>query len=194
MIKLLLVDDHTAVRAGLVALLRSEPGLVAVGASGSVSGALAAVRGHDPDVVVLDYHLPDGDGLSLCRTLKRLEPAPAVVVYSAYAGSRLALASVVAGADCLVEKGAPADELFEAIREVARGRRLQSATDREQVTLAAEALDADDVPILGMLMERMPHAEIAEALRVGPADVERRIDTMVHRLRPPTDPPLRATG
>jgi DNA-binding NarL/FixJ family response regulator len=194
MIRVLLVDDHTAVRAGLLALIRSEPGLKPIGCCGSSSEALAASHRGGPDVVVLDYHLRDGDGLSLCRMLKRLEPAPAVVVYSAFASGRLALASIVAGADCLLEKGAPADELFEAIRVVASGRHVLSATDREQLSAAAEALDADDVPILGMLMERVPAADIAAVLRVSAADVEQRIDTMVRRLRPPAEGSLQAAG
>ena len=191
-IKLLLVDDHMAVRAGLNVLLRAEPGLIGVGAFGGAPEALDAARREQPDVVLVDYHLPDGDGLSLCRSLKRLQPPPAVLVYSAFASGRLALAALVAGADGVLEKGASADELFDAIRNVAAGRPLSFFAAQEQFAVGAAALAAEDLPILGMRAERIPVVEIASTLRVSPADVEARIDTMVQRLRPPIEPRIAA--
>ena len=188
MIKVLLVDDHTAVRAGLGALLRLEPGFVSTGAAGSAAEAVEAARRARPDVVIADYHLMDGDGLSLCRTLKHMDPAPAVLVYSAFASGRLALAALVAGSDGLLEKGASADELFDAIRTVAGGRPLPFTAAQEQFAVGAVALEPEDLPILGMRAERTPVAEIAATLRVPLTEVEARIDAMVRRLRPPIEP------
>src|SRR5918999_948512 len=94
MIRVLVVDDHPAVRAGLVAMLRSEPGLVPVGAVGS-----AELARDGTDVLLVDYDLPDSDGLTLCWDAKCREDPPAVLVYSAFARPRLTIAATLAGAD-----------------------------------------------------------------------------------------------
>ena len=85
MIRVLVVDDHPVLRAGLEAVLRTEPGFVCVGTAGDGHELLAALRHTRPDVVLLDWRLGDEDGLALCRTL-RAEPAPPeVVLYTATA-------------------------------------------------------------------------------------------------------------
>ena len=85
MIRVFVVDDHPVLRAGLEAVLRTEPGFVCVGTAGDGHELLAALRHTRPDVVLLDWRLGDEDGLSLCRTL-RAEPAPPeVVLYTATA-------------------------------------------------------------------------------------------------------------
>jgi DNA-binding NarL/FixJ family response regulator len=76
MIRVLVVDDHPVLRAGLEAVLRAEPGFVPVGAAADGHEALRLVRRTRPDVVVVDRRLGDEDGLALCRAL-RAEPAPA---------------------------------------------------------------------------------------------------------------------
>jgi len=70
-IRVAIADDHHAVRLGLHAAIRSEPGLVPVGAASDGRGLAPLLRTTDPDVVLLDYHLPDTDGLTLCRFLGR---------------------------------------------------------------------------------------------------------------------------
>ncbi|MEJ7717391.1 MAG: response regulator [Thermoleophilaceae bacterium] len=74
MIRVLLVDDHPALRAGLGTVLRLEPGLIPVGAAADAEAALEEARRRDPNVVLVDYHLPGDDGLMLCRRLKELDP------------------------------------------------------------------------------------------------------------------------
>jgi DNA-binding NarL/FixJ family response regulator len=82
-IRLLLVDDHPAMRTGLGAVLAAEPGMVVLGAVASADELTPALNRTKPDVVLLDYHLPSSDGLVLCRILKRSAPAPGVLLYSA---------------------------------------------------------------------------------------------------------------
>jgi DNA-binding NarL/FixJ family response regulator len=183
MIRVLLVDDHPAMRAGLTAVLRSEPGIVPLAAASSADDLPAALARTKPDVVVLDYHLPGTDGLSLCRALKRTVPAPAVLIYSAYADAALVVPALLAGADGLLHKGAPAPELFDAIRSVARGDRVLPPVGREHLDAANAALDPEDLPILGMTLDGTPAAEIAQTLRLEPAALSARVDAMVARLR-----------
>ena len=76
------------------------------------------------DVVIVDYDLARGDGLAVCQRLKQRSPSPRVVVYSAYAGSALAVAARAAGADGLVGKSDPVADLLASVRRVAQGDTL----------------------------------------------------------------------
>jgi DNA-binding NarL/FixJ family response regulator len=182
-IRILLVDDHPAVQAGLTAVLRAEPGLVPLGTAGSVADLWPQLHSTKPDVVVLDYHLPGTDGLSLTRQIKRTMPAPAVLLYSAYADTSLVIPARLAGADGIVHKGAPANELFEAIRAVAGGGRVLPPVSRELLTAASNRLDPEDLPVLGMTLDDTPPPEIARVLGLEPSALAARIDRMVSRLK-----------
>jgi DNA-binding NarL/FixJ family response regulator len=191
MIRILLVDDHPALRAGLTAVLRAEPGLVPLDAASSVADLWPALHRTKPDVVVLDYHLPGEDGLVVCRQVKRTVPAPAVLLYSAYADAALTIPAVLAGTDGIVNKGAPANELFDAIRRVARGERVLPPISRELLDAAGGKLATEDLPILGMALEGTPHGEIAQVLGVEPADVSYRLDRMIAALKVEVPAPAR---
>jgi DNA-binding NarL/FixJ family response regulator len=122
MIRVLLVDDHPMVRAGLEAILRLEPGLVPVGTAEDGRELIAKVRRARPDVVVMDLRLPgDEDGLALCRALRREPAPPAVLLYCADTGEWLTRAAGEAGAAGVVDKTADPRELLDAIRIAARG-------------------------------------------------------------------------
>ncbi|HEV2752298.1 MAG TPA: response regulator transcription factor [Solirubrobacteraceae bacterium] len=183
MIRLVIVDDHPALRAGLSAVLRAEPGLVPLGVASDAAELEPLLARTRPDLVLLDYHLPGEDGLRVCRRLKRTVPAPAVLLYSAYADGSLAIPAVLAGADGLVHKGAPAQELYEAIRCVARGDKVLPPVGAEHRQQAASALDEQDMPILGMLLEGTPPAEAASTLRLDGRGFSERVDRMIDRLR-----------
>jgi len=189
MIRNLLVDDHPAVRAGLTAVLRAEPGFVPLGAAGSVADLWPQLHGTRPDVVVLDYHLPRTDGLSLTRQIRRTVPAPAVLLYSAYADASLVIPARLAGAHGIVHKGAPANELFDAIRTVARGERVLPPVSRELLNAASARLDPEDLPVLGMALDDTPPRDMAQVLGIEPSALAARIDRMVSRLK--VDVPVR---
>jgi DNA-binding NarL/FixJ family response regulator len=182
MIRLLVVDDHAAVRAGLIGLLRREPGLVPLGAVGSVEEALREARSVEPRVALIDYQLPDGDGLTLCRELKLLPKPPRVVLYSAFARPALAVAATLAGADGLVDKGVEVDDLFDAIRAVGRGEQALPSLEPEMVARCTARLDPDDVSIFGMLMSGTSRADVASVLSTGEQEVEDRLRGMLGDL------------
>lgn len=183
MIRILIVDDHPAMRAGLTAVLRAEPGLVSLAAATSMDDTPAALNRTKPDVVVVDYHLPVGDGLLVCRMVKRHIPTPAVLLYSAYADASLSIPAILAGVDGIVNKAAPANELYDAIRRVARGERLLPPITRELLDAAGAALDPADLPILGMSLDDTPVADMASALGLDFAELSRRLDRMISRLK-----------
>jgi DNA-binding NarL/FixJ family response regulator len=183
MIRVLIVDDHLALRAGLSAVLTAEPGIVPLATASSHEELWPALHRTKPDLVLLDYHLPGEDGLAICRHIKRTMPPPRVLLYSAYADAALAIPAVLAGADGVVHKGAPALELYEAIRLVARGEPVRPPLSRELLTDASARLHPDDLPVLGMALDDTPHAEIAAALRLEPRELDARIDRMLAALR-----------
>jgi DNA-binding NarL/FixJ family response regulator len=182
-IRVAIADDHHAVRLGLHAAIRSEPGLVPVGAAADGGSLAPLLRTTDPDVVLLDYHLPDADGLTLCRGIKADPPAPAVIRYSGFADDAMTVPALVAGADGIVNKGGPTRELFEAIRIVARGGKVLPPISEPLLRAAGEALDAEDLPVLAMLVDGAAPADIAAALRIVGAELRERIARMLGRLK-----------
>jgi DNA-binding NarL/FixJ family response regulator len=183
MIRLLIVDDHPAMRAGLTAVLRAEPGIIPLATASSELDLDATLDRTRPDVVLLDYHLPGSDGLKLCRRLKRTAPPPAVLLYSAYADSSMVVPAILAGADGLLNKSAPAPELYDALRAVARGDRVLPPVPRALLESAGGRVDPGDLPILAMMVDGTPLDEVADTLRVSTREVARRVDGMIERLR-----------
>jgi DNA-binding NarL/FixJ family response regulator len=120
MIRVLVVDDHPVVRAGLEAVLRAEPGIVPIGAAVGPKDALALVRRAQPDVVLLDARLGPHDGLDVCRRLLAEPSPPAVLVISANVDGELDAAARAAGARGAVDKATDLHALFDAIRLAAR--------------------------------------------------------------------------
>jgi DNA-binding NarL/FixJ family response regulator len=182
-IRLLIVDDHPAMRAGLTAVLRAEPGIVPLATASSAEDLEPAMHRTRPDVVLLDYHLPGSDGLRLCRRIKQELPPPAVLLYSAYADASLVIPAILAGADGILNKSAPANELYDALRAVGRGDRVLPPVPHELLTGASQVLDAEDLPILSMVLDGTPVGEVAETLRVHPRTILARLDAMIDRLR-----------
>ncbi len=185
MISVLVVDDHPAVRTGLVGLLAAEPGFEAVGAADGHESALAEARRCRPDVALVDYHLPPRDGLELSLALKVGPDPPRVVIYSAFADEGLTPAAAVALADGLVDKNAQVGELFDALRRVVGGERALRAPRPELMRIAASRLDAEDLPILGMLMEGTPVEDVRAVLAIPEDRVVERLAAVAGRLRTP---------
>ncbi len=183
MTRVVVIDPQPAVRAGLAMLLRTEPGLVPVGSAVGARDGLELVSRQRPDVVVLDPQLLDADGLGTCRRIRVLDPAPRVVLYSAGGEPSLPVTARVAGADGLVDKAAPAEELFEAIRLVARGQTALPPLDREQLDAAAHRVDSEDLALLAMLMDRTEPSDVAATLRLDRRKVARRVERLLGRLR-----------
>ncbi len=183
MTRVVVIDPQPAFRAGLATLLRTEPGLVPVGSAVGARDGLELVSVQHPDVVILDPHLLDADGLGTCRRIRALDPAPRVVLYSAGGDPSLPVTARVAGADGLVDKAAPAAELFEAIRMVARGASALPPLDREQLDRAAHRVDSEDLALLAMLVDRTEPADVAATLRMDKRKLSGRIERVLGRLR-----------
>ena len=183
MIRMLMVDDHPALRAGLNAVLQAAPGFVPVDAVEGEHDLWPALRRSRPDVILLDYHLEGRDGLALCRQVKRTTLPPAVLVYSAYADMPLSVAAALAGADGLVNKGIRARELFDAIRTVAAGRRLLPQPSTELMEAIAARVDPGDLAIIRLVLEGEEPAAVAGALQLDADELSARIDGLIARFK-----------
>src|SRR4051794_8753258 len=143
--RIAIVDSQPAVRAGLTMLLRTEPGLVPVGAATGAHDGFELVARLRPAVVLLEHQLLEGDGLSLCRRLKALPQPPRVILYTAPPEGVLVLLARVACADGIVDRAADPQPLFEAIRIVARGGFALPPLEPEQLDHAAHLIDPEDL-------------------------------------------------
>ena len=188
MTRVAIVDPQPAVRAGLSSLLRAEPGLVPVGTAGTAESAAEMVARTTPHLVLLEPLLGTGDGLQLIRRITTrggvAARRPRVVAYTDGGDPALEVALRVAGADGLVDKQAPPEELFEALRAVARGRTVLPPVTPAQLRAAAARVESDDLALLAMLVDRTPTADVAETLRLDRRRMSRRIERLLGRLRP----------
>jgi DNA-binding NarL/FixJ family response regulator len=184
LIRVMIVDDHPAMRAGLETVLEGEPDLVSVGAAAGVFDAQPMYAEARPDVVMLDFHLPGQSSLGLTMYLKRQVLAPHVLLYSAHAGRPLELAAALAGADGVVSKGADARELFQAVRRIAAGEEVAGASTDELMRAAAELLPEEDMPLVAMRLHGEPLAEIAKVQQTDPKALTRHFERLLSRLEP----------
>jgi DNA-binding NarL/FixJ family response regulator len=122
MIRVLVVDDHPVLRAGLEAVLRAEPGFVCVGVAADGAEMQRILPRTAPDVVVLDRRLGDEDGLALCEAVRSRRGAPEVVIYTADDSPDMDRRARAAGACGAVAKERDIGELFDALRLAVRRR------------------------------------------------------------------------
>lgn len=183
MIRVAVIDDHPTLCAGVAAVLRTEAGLSVVGTASSGAQTQSVLSRCHPAVVLLDHHLPDEDGLSVCHRTNASAPAPAVVMFSAFTTPSLAVAALVAGADGLLDKAASAHTLCEAVRAAARGRRRPWEISAEEAERAAASVDPVDAPLLRTLLEGATPREVMDVHGLGGADYDLRSTRVLAALR-----------
>jgi DNA-binding NarL/FixJ family response regulator len=181
-LRVLVVDDHPAVRAGVMRLLEEQPDLVVADAVGSAEAAMSLAEREPIDVAVVDYQLGSRSGLWLSRMLKRLVPPPRVVIYSAYCDGPLSAACVVAEADGLVSKGGPGDDLCNAVRAVADGGTRLASVPPRLAEAMRRRLEPEDQAVFGMLLAGLEKAEVAATLGMSRAGLDSRMWTMLQKL------------
>ncbi|WP_416954469.1 response regulator transcription factor [Nocardioides sp. T5] len=195
MIRVLLVDDHPVVLAGLSALVGADPGMEVAGAAGTVAAALDLADGlpgdQPPDVCVLDLHLPDGDGVALGLRLRERWPSTRLVILTMAREPVTVLRSLADGVDSYLLKDAPPEELLGAIRATAAGSVVLSAGASASVRVAASAvpdtdvlgrLDARDREILDLLARGLTTQQVSGRLFLAPKTIRNRVSEMLTKL------------
>ena len=122
--RVMLVDDHEVVRAGLRSLLTTQDDLEVVAEAGTAADAVLRARSYHPDVVVLDVRLPDRSGVEVCRDIRSEHPDMAVLILTSFSDDRALFDSIMAGAAGYVLKQIRGNELVDGIRRVGRGESL----------------------------------------------------------------------
>jgi DNA-binding NarL/FixJ family response regulator len=176
---IVLVDDHPAVRAGLRGLVEDEDGLRVAATAATAREGFEAIADTQPEVALVDLHLPDDDGLSLCLRTRSLPAPPRVIIYSAFADAGLAVRAVIAGAEGVLPKATAPRLLLDALLFGAK-----TQLDTRALRAIGERLDAADLPILGMLSHGVGPQEIAVTLGLEPEWLEARRWAMLARLTP----------
>ncbi|HTV87652.1 MAG TPA: response regulator transcription factor [Stellaceae bacterium] len=189
--KILIVDDHPIVRAGLHRLLGVEPQWeIAEAASGQE--AVAAFREESPQLVILDLNLPGISGLELLGRLRIANPKVPILVVSMYDNPVYVARVLDAGARGFVSKNAPPEQILEATRRVAAGRSYIDAETAQELALghhraspSLNDLSPRDLEILRLLADGGSLTEIARAIGVSYKTVANRCSQLKAKLATP---------
>ncbi len=167
-IRVLIVDDHAILRAGVREMLSSEDDLQVVGEAGSAEEALELLNsGQEVDVVVLDITLPGQSGIELLQQLRRDRPELAILVLSMHPERSFAVRLMRAGANGYVPKMIVPEELVKAVRAVGTGHRYITPVVAE--LLASEFASEEDGPVHNKLSERELQVFTRIARGISPA-------------------------
>jgi DNA-binding NarL/FixJ family response regulator len=183
-LRLLVVDDHPAVRVGLQRLLEDEPDFEVVAVCETAEGAIARAESESADVAIVDYHLGGRNGIWVSRALKRLSRPPRAIIFSAFANDHLAASCVVAEVDALLSKGSLGSDLCDTVRSVARGRRALPPVPRPMTDMLCRRLDDVEKQIFGMLLANVLRIDIEQILALSAGEFEARIAAMLKKLEP----------
>jgi DNA-binding NarL/FixJ family response regulator len=181
-LKVLVLDDHPAVRWGLVQLLANQHDFDVAAAVSTAEAAVSQAEDEELDVAIVDYQLGGRNGLWATRKLKALARPPRVVVFSAFASDHLAANCTVAGADALLSKGSLGDELCHAIRTVAGGRKLLPRVPAQMADVLRARLDEQERMIFGMVLAGVPDTDIGRALDLADGELATRRTAMLAKL------------
>jgi len=132
-IKVLLVDDHCVVRKGLKLFLAANERLEVCSEAATLKEAMVMVANYKPDVVLLDYKLPDGDGIIGCTNIKVQFPAIKIIILTAYTDDSVVIDSIRAGADAYLLKDIEGDKLIDTIISVYEGENVLSTSAIEDI-------------------------------------------------------------
>jgi two-component system response regulator NreC len=194
-IRVVVVDDHTLMRQGLVGLLDEDPDLVVVGQAGDASSALDIIEETRPDVVLMDVGLPGVSGLELTVRVKRILPDIRVLVLTMYEREDYLFEALQAGASGYVLKGADIQDLLTAVRTVARGEtyvyqsltgklvadylsRIEDGADRKDY----DGLSTREREVLALIAEGLTTSQIADRLYLSPHTVQTHRDHVMTKL------------
>jgi DNA-binding NarL/FixJ family response regulator len=197
-VRVLLVDDDALVRAGLRMILSSAEDLQIVGEVDDGVRAVAAVREHRPDVVLMDIRMPEMDGITATAALRRLDEPPQVIVLTTFQADDQVMSALRAGASGFLVKDTPPAEIVNAVRLVAAGEAMLSPSvtrtllahfgdstasgRRRSATARLAALSEREREVAVAVGSGASNAEVAAALYLSEATVKAYVSRLFTKL------------
>lgn len=189
-IRVVLVDDHEMFAEALGDILAREPDIAVVATASSVRQAREAVPAHKPDVVLMDFELPDGDGAAATEAVKKLRPETKVVMLTGFTDERVLIAALEAGCSGYITKSKAVEEVVAAVRAAYAGEALISADMlarllpklRPSSKRAGADLTRREVEVLELLAAGTPTRDIAERLVISPQTVRNHVQNILSKL------------
>ncbi|MDL1879293.1 response regulator transcription factor [Cytophagia bacterium CHB2] len=191
-IRILVADDHPVVRDGLVAILSTQPDFEVVGEAGAGPEAVERALQTRPDVMLLDLEMPGADGVEVLRQLQAAHLGVRVIVFTAFDTDERILGAVQAGAQGYLLKGAPRQELFQAVRVVHAGgsllqpviasKLLRQVSQPSRSAAAANELTPRELEVLHLLALGRLNKEIAAQLVISERTVKFHVSSIMSKL------------
>jgi two-component system, NarL family, response regulator DegU len=193
-IKLLICEDQTLMRQGLVTILGLEPGLTVVGEAADGAEAVAQVRALHPDIALMDVQMPGMDGIEATRLITAAYPDTRVIILTTFDYEEYVFEGVKAGAMGYMLKDSPAPDLIHTIRRVHAGERfIQPAvaskllfefaqSDRRGSGADYEPLSERETEIVRRLAQGMSNREVADDLALAEGTVKNYVSTILGKL------------
>lgn len=190
-IRILVVDDHPLLRDGLVAVLGTQPDFDVVGEAGSGADAVSMANELRPDVVMLDLEMPGMDGVEALELMRQDDPDARVIVFTAFNTDERIMTAVQAGAQGYILKGAPREQVFDAVRVVhAGGSLLQPVVASKLLRRVSAASDPDastpvtprELEVLGLLARGLQNKEIGQELGIAERTVKFHVGSILTKL------------
>jgi DNA-binding NarL/FixJ family response regulator len=192
-IRVLIVDDHASFRSGLRALLDTTGDFDVVGEASSGRAATTASARLQPDVILMDVTMPDGDGIEATRRIVEATPHVAIIVLTMDGGDEAVMGALAAGARGYILKGAQRAELFRAIHAVAAGEALFSPTVARRLAgyvsprdggrpLPFSGLTEREREVLDLVARGQSNAQITTFLGLSPKTVRNHVSNIFSKL------------
>jgi len=193
-LRLLIVDDHEVVRAGLRMLLKRWPNIDVIGEAATAAEGIEECQRLMPDVVLLDMRLPDDTGLQTCREIRAISPQIKVIFLTAFADEDAVLSAVFAGADGYLLKEIGGEALVSAIETVARGHSILDPLVTRAVLDGMRSMSAPAEPpkqsslspqeqhVLALVAEGKTNKEIAASLGLSYKTVKNYLSNVFQKL------------
>ncbi|MGH9604361.1 MAG: response regulator [Terracidiphilus sp.] len=183
-IRVLVVEDHSMVRQGLVALLKVVEGLEVVGEAADGMEAIEQIHKHRPDITLIDLRLPRLSGVEVIQRIRAAEPKARFIVLTTYDGDEDIYRALKAGAKAYLLKGMTSAELIATIRTVYAGKSHipPAIAERLAERMGAEELTAREFDVLEQIVDGKSNKEIGAELDISEATVKTHINSLLGKL------------
>ena len=184
-LKIMLVDDHYLVRMGLASVIALEPDLTICAEAASGEQAIAMYRAKRPDVTLMDLRLPGMSGVQATQLIRTEFPEARIIILSTFVSDDQICEALHAGALAYLVKSVARDELIQAIRKAAAGRRHvpPDVGDRLAEWMSHAALSGRELDVLRLLVKGRRNREIASALDITEGTVKLHVSSILGKLR-----------